>query len=142
MKNALKTGGWLIVVAWAILVACWPGGSGSGGDPLPEEAVTVTSPAAGDTWRLGETRVIRWSASADDGRIVMIYLTQWTSDKDWAISSSVPLSTGEMKWKVGVLESGGIVKPGKYWINLRDDVRPGAYHQVAQSGQFTIGPHP
>jgi len=107
MKIALRTGGWLIVVAWAILVACLPGG-GSGTKQTNETSGKVTSPASGDIWRLGETRVIRWEPGESSG-VADLWL--FRGSKGRLIAGVVPLIQKEYTWKVGVLEDGSTVSP-------------------------------
>jgi len=123
MKIALKTGGWLIVVAWAILVACLPGGSNSGGGTHPEYSLVVTSPTSSDTWLLGESQVIRWSADASESGLGLLVLQRFNQDVG-VISYKATLPAGEMKWKAGYLANGERVKPGDYGIELRR--KPGA----------------
>ena len=129
MKIALKTGGWLIVVAWAILVACLPGGD-KGNETIE---LQVTSPAAGDTWLIGETKIIKWEPSCGDGDI---YLGQ--NDTSSEIAHAVSLRGREYTWNVGVLSNGKTARPGSnYHISLSS----GPWCS-GQSGIFTIGPKP
>lgn len=128
MKTALKTGFWLIVVAWAIFVACIPGG---------QEDCRVISPAAGDVWQLGETQVIRWEQSDCKG-IATLFLMQ--NGNQWSIASTYPSNLGDSyTWQVGALMNGKTASPGS---NYKIYAGGGYGSTSGYSGVFTIGPRP
>jgi hypothetical protein len=105
-------------------------------------AITITSPAAGDTWQAGETREITWSTQgvpADDKisitlrRIPPPPLPEEGQEFDPIVFTDLP-NTGSTTWKIATMYPGGT-----YVLGL------GAYASVpvtnavsAESQPFTI----
>jgi len=81
----------------------------------------ILSPSDGDTWKLGESQIIKWNANALYGNIV-IELTQ-NNELKGIIGSNVPSSTGSFPWIVGKLENGDFITGNSFKIRIRSGAK-------------------
>jgi hypothetical protein len=91
--------------------------------------VTVTSPAAGESWAIGTARTISWTSNLPAGTTVAVALSR-DGGASWTTLASAASATGSLAWTaVGPATSAAIVRVSAN----------GGIPAVGTSGAFSIG---
>lgn len=85
--------------------------------PPPPLSLRVTAPNGGGTWKLGSTLAISWSSTNLYGNVNLELVRVPDQFVGW-IGKELHLS-GSLDWKVGELQDGTRVDPGKYLVRVR-----------------------
>jgi hypothetical protein len=99
--------------------------------PVPVPLITVTSPNGGETWKVGETHNITWTAEGVNN--VMIELNKGNPNTGWHLTYSVPASHGSFNW---ILPT-NLVSGSDYFIKIWDTTNVAV---VGSSNIFSITP--
>ena len=83
------------------------------------QRITVTSPAGGESWAMGEPVAITWTSSGLGGNVRINLVTRGGALVG-TISGSVRASAGRHPWRVGELNSGSVTIGERYRIRIRD----------------------
>lgn len=98
------------------------------------QSITVTQPAGGERWAMGDPVTITWTASGLRGNVRINLITRGGALVG-TISGSIPAVPGSHAWRVGTLTSGTVTVGSDYRIRIR---AIGA-DTVAESETFHIG---
>ena len=110
-------------------------------DSTPSGPNQITSPSDGETWLIGETRIIEWKADQVDRSKGTLWLQSAFGGggaDDGVISSSVDMAAGSFAWRVGILENGRTAPPSDYRISWRTQETPTMWSYTGHSDVFTI----
>ncbi len=96
--------------------------------------ITVNSPAAGETWEIGDTETITWNTGEVSNTVKLVL---WKDGNNIGIiATGIPPDTGFYNWTVGQLDDGGTAAAGTgYTIRVREQ---GGSHILDDSGAFTL----
>ena len=82
------------------------------------QRITVTQPAGGERWAMGDPVNITWSASGLSGNVRINLITRGGALVG-TISGSIPAVPGSHAWRVGTLTSGTVTVGSDYRIRIR-----------------------
>lgn len=94
-------------------------------------SLTITSPTAGETWRAGETKTIRWQGGVAGGTAALLLVDSNTNNVARTITLSTPVSNGSYSW---TLPTTSPVPAGSYKLQIADN----ANNTYAYSGSITV----
>jgi len=100
------------------------------------QTITVTRPAGGENWSLGDSQAINWNTSGISSGTYQVSV--WKGDSSLGvIATGLPASSPSFNWTVGRLAAGDFIPAGSGYtikVRLQEEVAHGF------SGAFSIAP--